>query len=545
MIPLQDPRWTPYWSLCWCPKNIASYLRCKMMGLGTPHATLEDLFGFHNWRRLVSWRSIFTKRMKENVSEGQIHRDAFDVFNAALQEQVPELIETWKKWEKGKRSNVCIMVRNTDRHLVTTMKEIRLKLAKEELVRSGEGEEVKCEDTPSTFILMGLEIEESQRHLAIDVKAISNPTNVQEIDFVKLCTAITKRIRVFRKLQHAYIPHVRKFLAPSQRALWDSKADRDAEAVRLFLPSDILEEAKRVKACAEGLPAVEVKLHEGEAHEALETLRQGLHIWTMTNRYRIHHATGQRALTRGQGLLRQNNLRIHKAKLRYRYVRNALSRLRGNGEWEQVLRVLDEDDVWALNEQALMEEERAQRETVHDLRDVEEGGMQMYGVVALGESRRTLLWIWYTVKAGDPTEQELVEALRVEWCKVYARMHRWYEDVVLVEEEMGRTIQYGYWEAGEWLERSVVRQGTVDSVLAEGLKAYALEQTHREVKTCDQLKQKWAAWREQGQLYLARETPQSDEVVMPKDHGLDGDEDDDEDEEGAPNYEDEEEDAVE
>jgi hypothetical protein len=34
-------------------------------------------------------------------------------------------------------------------------------------------------------------------------------------------------------------------------------------------------------------------------------------------------------------------------------------------------------------------------------------------------------------------------------------MHRWYEDVVLVEEEMGRTIQYGYWEAGEWLERSV------------------------------------------------------------------------------------------
>jgi hypothetical protein len=140
----------------------------KMMGLSTRHATLEDLFGFHNWRRLVSWHSIFTKRTKENVSEGQIHRDAFDAFNAALQEQVPELIETWKKWvhegesrqhtngtespfevqEKGKRSNVCIMVWNTDRHLVTTMKEIRLKLAKEELVRSGEGEEVEREDTP-------------------------------------------------------------------------------------------------------------------------------------------------------------------------------------------------------------------------------------------------------------------------------------------------------------------------------------------------------------------------------------------------------------
>jgi hypothetical protein len=205
------------------------------------------------------------------------------------------------------------------------------------------------------------------------------------------------------------MPHVQKFLAPSQRALWDSEADQDAEAVRLFLPSDILEEVKRVKACAEGLPAVEAKLREGEAHEALETLCQGLRVRTMTNRYRIRHATGQRALTRGQGLLRQNNLRIHKAKLWYRYARNVLSRLQGNGEWERVLRVLDEDDVRALNERALTEEERAQRETVHDLCDVEEGGMQMYGVVALGESRRTLSWIWYMAKAGDPTEQELVE----------------------------------------------------------------------------------------------------------------------------------------
>lgn len=43
-----------------------------------------------------------------------------------------------------------------------SMREIRLKLAKEELLRSGEGVEVEQEDTPSTFVLMGLEIEESQ-----------------------------------------------------------------------------------------------------------------------------------------------------------------------------------------------------------------------------------------------------------------------------------------------------------------------------------------------------------------------------------------------
>jgi hypothetical protein len=46
--------------------------------------------------------------------------------------------------------------------VVMTMQEIRRKLAKEELLRSGEGVEVKREDTPSTFLLMGMEIEDSQ-----------------------------------------------------------------------------------------------------------------------------------------------------------------------------------------------------------------------------------------------------------------------------------------------------------------------------------------------------------------------------------------------
>jgi hypothetical protein len=43
-----------------------------------------------------------------------------------------------------------------------SMREIRMKLVKEELLQSGEGTEVEREDTPSTFMLMGLEIEESQ-----------------------------------------------------------------------------------------------------------------------------------------------------------------------------------------------------------------------------------------------------------------------------------------------------------------------------------------------------------------------------------------------
>ncbi|KAJ7754614.1 hypothetical protein B0H16DRAFT_1886706 [Mycena metata] len=380
---------------------------------------------------------------------------------------------------------------------VKTMKEIRLNLAKEELITSGEGVEVEREDTPSTFILMGLEIEESQWHLAIDVKAIANLTGLQEVKVLKRRTAIAKRIRAFRTLQRTYMPRVRQYLTPSQCTLWDSDEDQDAKAIWLFLPSDITDSKKREKACAEGLPA---------------------------------------------GVLRQNNVHIHKAKLRYCYVRNVLSRLRGNGDWERVLNVLQDSDVRALNERALTEEEAAQREVVHDLRDVE-GGVGTYGVVALGEGRWSLSWIWYTTKVED-TEQELVEALCVEWCKVYAQMQRWYEDVVLVEE-MRRTIQYGYWEAGEWLQRSVARDGMSDGELQEGIKAYGLEQAHWEAETCTRLKAKWTPWRERGQQYLARESVPIKAFVAPIEERCAGDEDADDEDESLPDYEDEDEDTVE
>ncbi|KAJ6479819.1 hypothetical protein C8R45DRAFT_1054444 [Mycena sanguinolenta] len=467
----------------------------KMMGMGTRASTLEDLFGFHNWRRL------FPARMAENVKEGQVHRDAFEAFDQALQQQDSALVESWKTgvhaWESRQHTNgVESPFEYTEK--VMSMRDIKLKLAKDELLRSGEGTEVEREDTPSTFILMGMEIEESQRYLTIDVKAVANPTEKQTVNFLKWCVALLKRIRAFRKLQRAYMPNIRKYLTATQHTQWDSESDRNAEGIRLFLPSDISSRVNREKACVVGLAEVEADLRVGEACEALNALRQGLRTCTMTNRFRLRNCTGQRMLKRGQGVLRQVNLKVHKAKLRHRYARNPLLRLRGNGAWEKELRVLEDDD----------------------------GGIAAYGVVALGEGRRTLLWIWYAAKTGEPTEAELVEALRVEWCKAYARTRRWHEDVVLVEEEMRRTIEYGHWLAGEW---------------NEGLAAYTQEQAHREEETCRILMKWWAGVREKGRAYLAHETALGVEVVIPVDEDDAAEHDD---EEGAPDYEDEGDDEI-
>ncbi|KAJ7430387.1 hypothetical protein B0H11DRAFT_2263562 [Mycena galericulata] len=368
--------------------------------------------------------------------------------------------EAWvKEWESKQHTNGLESPFEV-KEKVMSMKDIRVKLVKEELLRSGEGTEVEREDTPSTFIIMGLEIEESQRYLTIDVKALANPTENQSLEFLKRRTALLKRLRAFRKMQRTYMPNLRRFLTQSQRTLWDTETERDAEA--------------------------------GEA--------------------------------------------IHAAKLRYRYARNALLRLRGHGPWERELQVLKDDDVRALNERALTEEERAHRDNVPDINDLEEGGVVMAGVVAQGESNRTLSWIWYQARSADPTEQELVEALRVEWCKAYARMRRWHEDTVLVEEEMRRTIEYSYWAAKEWLCRGIKRVGLVDEELEEGLLTYSLEQSAREVRTGEMLTKNWAKLREKGRAFLARETAAGTEVVIPVEES---DVSDDDGEEGRPDDEDE------
>ncbi|KAJ7019395.1 hypothetical protein C8F04DRAFT_1214342 [Mycena alexandri] len=444
----------------------------KMMGPGGRHAFLEGLFAFHNWMRTVSYRKIFGQRMARNLKEARKHKEAFEAFTSLVEGERPELVVKWRAWVHDWESEQHVEGHGSPFEMVSkrghTMKDIQLRLGKEELTKTALGVEIERQHTSSTFVTMGLEIEQSQfrRILTIDLAAMKDPTTTQELDFVKRKTALTKRIKRFRRLQLTYMPELRK--------VWEEKGRR-AEMVKLFVPSE-LGTVTRQAACEKGLDGIEEEMREAELQESLDDIRDALRIRTMANRFRRRNTTGQAALTRGQGLLRQISVRIHKAKLRYRYARNALLRLRGHGSWEATYRTLAEEDIRG-------------------------GGVAVAGVVAAGEGSHTMSWIWRSTKLGG--EEELVDALRVEWCKVYARMHRWHEDIVLVEEEMRRTIEFGVWKAADWEARASARSRNVTAPLAEGLRAYAMEHVDRERVTSTLLGKQWVGLREKGRLYLA------------------------------------------
>ena len=128
----------------------------------------------------------------------------------------------------------------------------------------------------------------------------------------------------------------------------------------------------------------------------------------------MKHVTGQRPNTRARAVQQRMDARVTDCKVRYRHSRERLLVLWGKGAWEAVLQELKDEDVRALNERERNREERAEQERLREMAklqatdgDVMEG--ENYGVIlqkaaSLGEGRRTLSWIWYTVPVGNSVD---------------------------------------------------------------------------------------------------------------------------------------------
>jgi hypothetical protein len=89
----------------------------------------------------------------------------------------------------------------------------------------------------------------------------------------------------------------------------------------------------------------------------------------------------------------------------------------------------------------------------------------------------------------------------VEWAKARARADRWREELILLEEEMQRSVVFCAWKQKWWQDHTEPRPG-VSVPLAEGLQAYALEQVDREAGWISGWTAKWSAVHERFALVL-------------------------------------------
>lgn len=350
-----------------------------------------------------------------------------------------------------------------------------------------------------------------------EVKANRNPTALQTATIVEKRIALHKRLLRFRELQKTHMPG----LDPKALSL-STPSDVPGrvtyiEDCKLYMPSE-LPVSERRRYCSDDLLKMEERLSEGDAFDALERLLHHLRTRSFINRFKVANITGQVRNTRARDTQSRIDDKVQEAASHYRRARQALLTLRGPGEWENRLRELQPSDVRALNERELTAQEKTERRRVRALAGQDNGEDDENSEVAVtqgytvGEGQRRPSWIWFNGNMPESIDDSLTQtgmfilskltcsekrvALQVEWAKADARAKRWEEEVILLNEEMRRVLQFCSWKASWWRSRPSGRL-TDNNFLKEGLLAYAHEQAAREDEIASRWQAKWVAARAQ------------------------------------------------
>ncbi|KAG2099270.1 uncharacterized protein F5147DRAFT_582692, partial [Suillus discolor] len=94
---------------------------------------------------------------------------------------------------------------------------------------------------------------------------------------------------------------------------------------------------------------------------------------------------------------------------------------------------------------------------------------------ARGQRNATLPWFWSLDVQGDSVSSDWMnEFYRVHWLRTKALCDRWAEELILVEHEMGWTLEFFLFKASTWLTRLTSNS----EAQTEGHKCYAIRQAH-------------------------------------------------------------------
>jgi len=278
----------------------------------------------------------------------------------------------------------------------------------------------------------------------------------QQADLHDRRTALQHQIYAWRQAQLVYTPHAAAMVA-SSASLDDNGLPRVevAENAPLFLPSsfpaDVRSLSEMNRVCN-----MEKKLRLAQAEDALVEIRrqrrivQGLWQFKKLN----VTGTGNRPNTKMLTLYNRISHKIEHAAHRYRTARSALLVLDPEGDWKERLKELRREDI---------------RGPGRDLGDKK-----------TTNGRFEPSWIWLVQRNPTPmsqTEAEFNASMKVEWAKTRARMMRWKEEYMIVQEEMRRVLAWFEWKA-LWWEKQTIGRATGQPDVLHGASAYAHKQAH-------------------------------------------------------------------
>ncbi|KAJ7788725.1 hypothetical protein B0H14DRAFT_2627987 [Mycena olivaceomarginata] len=421
----------------------------RVSGPGARHDSLDDHWSFWNWLKTTGLPSILRRQLDTARKEQASQREAFEAFSLQQADRVP----AWKKMveefeaDGTKKNPYEIKISGM------TESEVRLKFATEEEEEAKNGVPALHEVTPSSFVTAGLELEGQQRRVRIQAELKKAGTTAMVINMKSLRSKLNRGIDRFQKLQATYAPAAIQALAKRV-----APAEELAEDVPLMLPSALTPAEREGGGCVKGLLEIEDSMRAAQCRAALPRLRNQLHIKSRFLLYKKLHSRHQGMNTRSRTLIARNEskIRLHSEKFQM--------------AWQARLRIANGDKTRRNGPGTRRKRRKASERLRRKEDELREDGL----LPALEEDEDDEM---VTLAGTAGTDEELEDALRIEWSKVWARSRRWTEEVRLLEEEWRRLpVTYTHREQ-LWLQRAVaVPTGSIPEAVAEGKVAYAAKQ---------------------------------------------------------------------
>ncbi|EIN05219.1 hypothetical protein PUNSTDRAFT_75000 [Punctularia strigosozonata HHB-11173 SS5] len=477
------------------------------MGPGNRHLVLEDMMGAQNHRKVVNLGNHFAHHLPDAVKMRNAYRDISDRFSATFPEQV---VATWKAmveaWQQDHSNPDPFHEPESSNNLETLREELA-------------NEDAELRARFAEFVRLGLVLEGSQyycrRSLKRRIESAAQRTSTQRTSIQQQRASLKYTIHSYLKAQAVYMPACGSLRNSSdidaglstEPEVFDPLSSTLPEEFPLLLPSG-LDAGMRRNSSLHTVVNIETRMRLAQAQDSLIQLRHLRRVYQgLSTRLRKKvWGVGQKTNTRSRTILQGFLEKIHACRDDYRAAYGALKQLDADGSWTSYLLPLRDEDISGpgKDEEEEVEYRTKQKEYIKS-------------------------WIWLTtvpgkrvVSAEEISDTELNEQVRAQWAKTDARAARWEEEVILLVEEMRRTLVWLEWRAGWWEARSKERTNVAVD-LQRGLIAYAMKQQSIQRQRLALFASRWipllrahqlgSDWRGQYEKYAQK--PDKTEVAAP------------------------------
>ncbi|KAG6829299.1 hypothetical protein H0H93_014534, partial [Arthromyces matolae] len=279
------------------------------MGPGSRHDVLDDHFGHWNWLKYYSMGHTLMRKYKAGIRLRNVQTEAHRGFTASIgAAKTEEWESTCVKWETDNtypRKTPSPFVSDSIGSLIAISEaEVRKELAEEERVRVVEGGVTLHETSASGFLVLGLELEDTQRRISKLAMADKSHTPTHDASLVEQRNSFRTKLKSWVQLRAIYMPGLLQYLTNLHTELPSSSSipSPHPENEDLWLPSQLPLEHRQT-ACILGLSKMEAKLRTARCHDALEDLRHVLRLKTRMIQFKNANIRGQKNSTRSRAII--------------------------------------------------------------------------------------------------------------------------------------------------------------------------------------------------------------------------------------------------